>query len=67
MTDETFEEKRRDQLTSAPGDKWNDEAAAESVAPRVEVTEAPNGATRIDVADTAAVRPGEPGEAASDS
>jgi hypothetical protein len=60
-TDETFEEKRRDQLTSAPGDKWDDEAAAESVAPRIEVSESPSGATHIDVADTAAVRPGDPG------
>lgn len=60
MTDESFEAKRRDQLTSAPGDKWDDEAAAESVAPRIEVSESPSGAKRIDVADTAAVRPGEP-------
>ena len=64
MTEDDFEAKRRDQLTSAPGDKWNEDAAAESVAPRVEVSEAPSGATRIDVADSAAVRPGDPDQAA---
>lgn len=63
MSDDDFEAKRRDQLTSAPGDKWDDEAAAESVAPRIEVSESPSGATRIDVADTAAVRPGDPKQA----
>ena len=60
MDDKEFEKNRRDQLTSAPADKWDDEAAEESVAPRVEVSESPSGATRIDVVDTAAVRPGEP-------
>ncbi|MFD1713653.1 multidrug transporter [Amnibacterium flavum] len=58
MDDVEFEKNRRDQLTSAPGDKWDDEAAAESIAPRIEVTETESGAKRIDVADTAAVRPG---------
>ncbi len=53
-----FEQNRIDQLTSAPGDKWDEEAAAESVAPRIDVTDGEEGRTRIDVADTAAVRPG---------
>jgi hypothetical protein len=61
--DDDFEAKRRDQLTSAPGDKWDDEAAAESVAPRIEVTETEQGRKRIDVAETAAVRPGDPKQA----
>ncbi len=41
MTDEEFERKRREQLTSAPGDKPEREgsAADESAAPRIEVTE----------------------------
>ena len=56
----TPEEKRRDQLLSAPG-------AVESDAdPRIEVTEH-DGVTRIDIAPDAAMRPGnpyeEPGEA----
>lgn len=62
MTKDEFDEKRRDQLTSAPGDKpgraGND--ADESAAPRIEVTETESGAKRIDIADTAAVRPGVP-------
>ncbi len=53
-----FEQNRIDQLTSAPGDKWDEEAAAESVAPRIDVTDGEEGRIRIDVADTAAVRPG---------
>ena len=65
MDDKEFEKNRRDQLTSAPGDKWDDEAAAESTAPRIEVTETESGATRIDVADTAAVRPGTTEDTAS--
>jgi len=63
MNDDDFESKRRDQLTSAPGDKWNDDAAEESVARRIDVTETSSGVTRIDVADTAAVRPGDPEQA----
>ena len=60
-SDMTPEEKRRDQLLSAPG-------AVESDAdPRIEVTEH-DGVTRIDIAPDAAVRPGnpydEPGESA---
>jgi hypothetical protein len=50
MTD--FDEKRRDQLTSAP------EAEESDAAPRIDVSEGTNGATRIDVRDDAPVRPG---------
>ncbi|MDI6943331.1 multidrug transporter [Microbacterium barkeri] len=55
----TDEEKRPDQLTSAP------DATEEDAKPRIEVTRR-EGVTRIDVAEDAAVRPGfgEPGEAA---
>ncbi|MCU1571180.1 MAG: hypothetical protein JWR33_1921 [Naasia sp.] len=62
MGDEEFERKRREQLTSAPGDKPDREGsdAEESAAPRIEVTETDEGMTRIDIADTAAVRPGGP-------
>ncbi|QGU28929.1 multidrug transporter [Microbacterium oryzae] len=51
------EEKRRDQLTSAP------EATEEDAKPRIDVTHR-DGVTRIDVRDDAAVRPGfgQPGE-----
>ena len=52
--DKSFAEKRHDQLTTAPK---ADEADA---APRVSVDESGEGATRIDIADTAAVRPGKP-------
>ena len=60
-SDMTPEQKRRDQLLSAPG-------AVESDAdPRIEVTQH-DGVTRIDIAPDAAVRPGnpyaEPGESA---
>lgn len=48
----TFDEKRHDQLTRAPK---SDESDA---APRITVSESPTGTTRIDVADTAKVRPG---------
>lgn len=60
MADDDFEAKRRDQLTSAPGDKPDREGsdAEQSAAPRIEVSEGKSGAVRIDVADTAAVRPG---------
>ncbi|WP_101848012.1 multidrug transporter [Zhihengliuella sp. ISTPL4] len=50
-TDETFEENRRDQLTSAP------DATEADAAPRVEVSEH-DGNTRIDIRDDAEVRPG---------
>lgn len=48
----TFDEKRHDQLTRAPK---SDESDA---APRITKSEAPDGTTRIDVADTAKVVPG---------
>lgn len=47
----TSEEKRHDQLTSAP------DATEADAAPRVEVSEH-DGNTRIDIAPDAAVRPG---------
>jgi hypothetical protein len=54
MTDDmTPDEKRHDQLTRAPK---SDESDA---APRIETSEH-DGNTRIDVADTAKVRPGKP-------
>ncbi|MFJ4176132.1 multidrug transporter [Microbacterium sp. NPDC089696] len=49
--DMTFDEKRHDQLTTAPN------ATEEDAAPRIEVTEH-DGNTRIDIAPDAAVRPG---------
>jgi hypothetical protein len=45
---------RDEHLTRAPK---SDESDAD---PRIDVTELPSGVTRIDVAPTAAVRPGEP-------
>jgi hypothetical protein len=48
------DEKRHDQLTTAP------KADEMDAAPRIETTVAPSGATRIDVAEAAAVRPGNP-------
>jgi hypothetical protein len=58
-TDMTPDEKRRDQLLSAPG-------AVESDAdPRIEVSEH-DGNTRIDIAEGAAVRPGNPFEEPDD-
>jgi hypothetical protein len=45
------EEKRHDQLTSAP------KSTEADAAPRIETSEH-DGVTRIDIADTAAVRPG---------
>ncbi len=47
----TDDEKRRDQLTSAP------KSGPEDAAPRIEVTKN-GGATRIDIRDDADVRPG---------
>ena len=52
MTEKTFDEKRHDQLTTAP------KASEADAAPRVTVQEEADGVKRIDVADTAAVRPG---------
>jgi hypothetical protein len=50
--DADFAEKRHEQLTTAP------KAVESDAAPRVEVTEQEDGVTRIDVAETASVRPG---------
>lgn len=50
------DEKRHDQLTRAPKSEESD------AAPRIVTSEGTDGATRIDVADTAAVRPGDPTE-----
>ncbi len=47
----TDDEKRHDQLTRAP------KSTEADAAPRIEVSEV-DGVTRIDIADTAAVRPG---------
>ena len=55
LTDQmSDDEKRHDQLTTAP------KADEQDAAPRIETSEAPSGATRIDVAETAVVRPGNP-------
>lgn len=53
VDDMTDDEKRHDQLTTAP------KASEEDAAPRIEVSEH-DGVTRIDVADSAVVRPGNP-------
>jgi hypothetical protein len=50
--DMTDDEKRRDELTRAPN---SDDADA---APRITTKKTASGATRIDIADTAKVRPG---------
>lgn len=52
--DMTDDEKRRDQLTSAP------DATEEDAKPRIAVSDRGNGVKRIDIADDAAVRPGDP-------
>jgi hypothetical protein len=46
------DEKRHDQLTRAP------KSTEADAAPRIETSEGTDRATRIDIADTAAVRPG---------
>ena len=52
LTDQmSDDEKRHDQLTTAP------KAVESDAAPRITTTEH-DGVTRIDIADTAAVRPG---------
>jgi len=48
------DEKRHDELTTAP------KASEEDAAPRIVTSETESGATRIDIADTAVVRPGNP-------
>jgi len=55
MTDDmTDDEKRIDELTRAP------KSDPEDAAPRITTTKLDSGVTRIDVADTAVVRPGNP-------
>ena len=54
VDDMSDDEKRHDQLTRAP------KSSEEDAAPRITTTELPGGATRIDVAETAVVRPGNP-------
>ena len=54
VDDMSDDEKRHDQLTTAP------KATEEDAARRIEVSETADGVRRIDVADTAAVRPGNP-------
>ena len=55
LTDQVSDdEKRHDELTTAP------KASEEDAAPRITTSAAPSGATRIDVAETAVVRPGNP-------
>lgn len=51
MNEMSDDEKRHDQLTSAP------KATEADAAPRIAVSDIPGG-KRIDIADTAAVRPG---------
>ena len=48
----SMDEKRHDQLTSAP------KSTEADAAPRIEVTRVDERTTRIDVAETATVRPG---------
>ena len=52
--DRSFDEERHEQLTTAP------KAVESDADPRVDVTEQEDGVRRIDVADTASVRPGRP-------
>lgn len=60
------DDERAEEMTRAP------QASPEDAAPRIELGEGPGGATRIDIADSAVVRPGRPeprevdGEAAAD-
>jgi len=48
----TDDEKRHDQLTTAP------KAVESDADPRIDITESADGPTRIDVRDDAVVRPG---------
>ena len=57
----TDPEEREEQLTRAP------KSGPEDAAPRVELSPGTGGATRIDVADTAVVRPGKPDEDVEDA
>lgn len=53
-------EARREELTRAP------KADPEDADPRIRLSKGADGATRVDVADTAVVRPGKPDKAADD-
>lgn len=48
------EDERAEEMTRAP------KASPEDAAPRIELSEGAGGATRIDIADSAVVRPGRP-------
>lgn len=54
-------DERAEQLTAAP------KAVPEDAAPRITLSEGSDGATRIDIADTAVVRPGGPDGAVPDA
>lgn len=54
MDEMTPEEKRLDELTTAP------KSTEADAAPRITITDKGEGVKRIDVADTATVRPGKP-------
>jgi hypothetical protein len=58
VDDMSDEEKRHDQLTRAS------KSTEADAAPRITTEKKPGGVTRIDIADTAAVRPGDPSETA---
>jgi hypothetical protein len=49
-------EERREEMLRAP------KSSPEDAAPRIELSEGTDGATRVDVAETAVVRPGKPEE-----
>jgi hypothetical protein len=55
VDDMSDDEKRHDELTTAP------KASEEDAAPRITTSTTSDGVTRIDIADTAVVRPGKPG------
>ena len=55
----TDEQKRHDQLTRAPG------STEEDAAPRIVTSSGTGGATRVDIAGTAVVRPGKGSERSS--
>jgi hypothetical protein len=55
------DEKRHDQLTTAP------KADESDAAPRIDVTEKADGVTRIDVRDDAKYRPGQADESDADA
>lgn len=52
MAEMTDDEKRHDELTTAP------KAVESDAAPRITTSKTASGATRIDIAETASVRPG---------